>query len=534
MAFATLLGAMAQLSTGQIFASVIVFYLLYTLCIWIYRLTLHPLAKYPGPLLAKVTNWYSVYYAFRGDIHIDMWRCHEKYGDVVRYAPNRLLVNNVNGIKDVYSHSSHVKKGLSYSVLPPTPAAVSTISAVDKVVHGKKRRIISQGLSESAIKGFEPAITTRIRKFCSLMAPENDHQFEGAPGSAGDWSTPRNMAALCNYLTFDIMASIAFGRDFELLDNPKNRYVMDAIFAVNKRASVYIQYPELAKYKLERLVSPSSVKTGQKFLNLARQLTEQRMQESKSEHMDIFSLMVDARDPETGQGFSMSELWAEAKFLIVAGSDTTSTAIAAALFYITRDAAAQQKAAAEVRNRFSSLEDIRHGPELSSCIYLRACVEEALRLSPPAGGSMWREVEENGIRVDGNFIPAGYEVGTSMYAVHHRPDYYPEPFKFVPERWLAEERSSMDAARSAYIPFSTGPRSCPGRGLAYMELMVTLGRLIWEYDMKVPDGLAGTIGEGSPKEVYGRHRVGEFQLKDHLTGIKEGPMIQFRRRQLEM
>ncbi len=65
----------------------------------VYRLFFHPLARYPGPLLAKITNLYGGYHAWTGDLHIDMLRCHEKYGDHVRYATNRLLVSTQSGLK---------------------------------------------------------------------------------------------------------------------------------------------------------------------------------------------------------------------------------------------------------------------------------------------------------------------------------------------------------------------------------------------------------------------------------------------------
>lgn len=63
-----------------------------------YRLFFHPLAKYPGPLLGKITGLYGAYHAWKGDLHLDIWRCHLKYGKDVRYGPNRLLVNSNVGL----------------------------------------------------------------------------------------------------------------------------------------------------------------------------------------------------------------------------------------------------------------------------------------------------------------------------------------------------------------------------------------------------------------------------------------------------
>lgn len=75
---------------------------LYFICNFIYNVYFHPYAKYPGPFLAKFTDLYAGYHAWKGDIHLDMWRCHQVYGDKVRYAPNRLNVNTVTGLKSEF------------------------------------------------------------------------------------------------------------------------------------------------------------------------------------------------------------------------------------------------------------------------------------------------------------------------------------------------------------------------------------------------------------------------------------------------
>ena len=148
---------------------------------------------------------------------------------------------------------------------------------------------------------------------------------------------------------------------------------------------------------------------------------------------------------------------------------------------------------------------------------------------------MWREVEEPGTLIDGCFIPAGYDVGTSMYSIHHNEAYYPGSYFFEPGRWLQSpivSEADVERAYSALNPFSLGPRGCIGRGLAYLEISDTLAMTVWHLDFRRPDGPLGRVGEGTKGLRNGRHRVKEFQLADHLTSIKDGPFVEFRKRKM--
>lgn len=252
-----------------------------------------------------------------------------------------------------------------------------------------------------------------------------------------------------------------------------------------------------------------------------------------TDRKDFFYYLLNARDPETGKGFTGPELWGESNLLIIAGSDTTSTALASAFFYLVHNPAALEKLSEEVRSVFDNVEDIHAGPQLNSCVYLRAVIDEAMRLSPPVGGALPREVLPGGIDIDGHHIPAGVVVGTPHYALHHHPSYYPAPFIFTPERWIAGSsssvtRDSVALAQSAFCPFSVGPRGCIGKGLAYNELMTGLGRTVWMYDFKLAEG--ERVGEGSADMEWGRQREGEYQLSDSFTSLKNGPMVEFRER----
>ncbi len=155
-----------------------------------------------------------------------------------------------------------------------------------------------------------------------------------------------------------------------------------------------------------------------------------------------------------------------------------------------------------------------------------------MRLSPPAGGAMWREVDKGGELIDGVHVPAGFDVGTSMYAIHYNEAYYPDPYTFIPERWIVgPEHSSeeVERAQRAWNPFSIGPGGCIGRGLALMEISLTTVKLMRTLRARDP---VGHVGEGHPGANDGRHRVNEFQLEDHLTSQKDGPMLEFRKREL--
>jgi cytochrome P450 len=154
-------------------------------------------------------------------------------------------------------------------------------------------------------------------------------------------------------------------------------------------------------------------------------------------------------------------------------------------------------------------------------------------MSPSVGSSLLREVEAGGAVIDGDFIPPGYNVGTPIYAIHHNSAYFPDPFKFAPERWIVGEgqttRESVDLALKAYIPFSYGPRSCLGKGMALTELLLTMATILWRLDFKVAEG---DISGGHPSAVLGRHRPWEFQLQDHVTSANRGPLLHFRERRV--
>lgn len=298
--------------------------------------------------------------------------------------------------------------------------------------------------------------------------------------------------------------------------------------------------PILNTLSLDRLLFPNIAAGRARYMAYSRaQLTERTKLGDETDRRDFFYHLLKARDPETGLGFSTPELWGESNLLIIAGSDTTSTALAATIFYLVRNPEALAKVAAEIRARFHDVEEIRQSPALNECTYLRACIDEAMRLSPSVGGIVPREVMAGGTTIDGVFVPEGTVVGVPHYTIHHNEAYFPEPFRFVPERWIAGSKlgsgnmvgeTDVTIAQSAFCPFSVGPRGCIGKGLAYVEMSITLARTLWLYDVRRAVGVIDTA-EGREGAEWGRNRRDEMQLIDTFTSLKEGVMVDFKKRQ---
>ncbi|KAL7805836.1 cytochrome P450 [Trichoderma aethiopicum] len=502
----------------------------YLFSVAIYRIFFHPLSKYPGPLIAKLTDGYQLYHAWKGDRHLQFWRLHQKYGKVVRYGPNSLSFSTNQSLKDIYGFKSNVRKAEFYNSFAHPVA--NTHNTRDKDVHARKRRVLSHAFSESAMKEMQRYILNNIRTFCEQIGLQ-----DGTSDSKG-WTQPRNMANWCNYLAMDILGDLSYGKAFRMLESPDNRFALDLVEAATTRHLLCGTMPIVDKLKFDKIMFPKLAAGRARYMAYSKaQLTERTKLGEETDRRDFFYYLLKARDPETGQGFSTPELWGESNLLIIAGSDTTSTAMASTLFYLTRNSHALKKVTDEIRGKFNDVEEIVQGATLASCTYLRACIDEAMRMSPSVGGILPREVLPGGITIDGEFIPAGIVVGTPHYNIHHNEAYYPQPFMYAPERWLngavnpATKRTTtaedVAVAQSAFCPFSIGPRGCIGKGLAYVEMTLTLARALYLYDVRRAVGVQDP-SEGRADLEWGRHRPDEFQLADIFTSAKKGPIVEFR------
>ncbi|MCK1358658.1 cytochrome P450 [Bradyrhizobium sp. 199] len=200
---------------------------------------------------------------------------------------------------------------------------------------------------------------------------------------------------------------------------------------------------------------------------------------------DLFDLMDEARDPETGKGFSDEQLVDEVATMILAGHETTATALFWALYLLALDPDTQEEVASEARGEhLDSMADIDRQK------FTRAVTEETMRLYPPAFlvARAARE-KDNAAGVE---IGKGDIIMIAPWLLHRHEKLWDQPNAFIPKRFMSTEAPD----RFAYLPFGAGPRVCIGAPFAQAESVLALARLIGAFRVELTDATSPVIPLG--------------------------------------
>ncbi|KAI1120938.1 cytochrome P450 [Nemania abortiva] len=490
-----------------------------------YRILLHPLSRYPGPLFARLSDAYAGFYAFRRRLHLTTFQDLQRYGPVMRHGPNKLIFNSTAALRDIY-RNDEVTKADSYLVSQTAPNVFNLFNAIDTDLHRAKRKIVGAAVSDRSMHAFEPTLRSQVDIFLKqLLACQSDVV---------------NITDRAKWLGLDIVGHLSFGYDLRLQTDETNRFLVNAITLGNYRSNINMQFPFIHKIHLLDAVGRFLYPSWDQFTSLLQTMISTRLAQEKDAHRDFYAHVSDALDAEPEEAKHL-DLWTEAMFFTIAGGDTTAAAISGTFFYLSRNPDCYARLAREIRSSFKSGSEIRSGPTLSNCHYLRACIDESLRMSPPGPSTPWRQLspasKAGAFAVDGHVVPKGVSVGVNIYSLHHNEKYFPESFKYVPDRWLPLYHSpdTLDnaagadkrAMRDAFCPFSTGARSCAGKSMAYLEISLTLAKTLWYFDFKPALGVLGQVGAGRKGAESGRERPEEYQLYDTFSSIHDGPCLVF-------
>jgi cytochrome P450 len=206
-----------------------------------------------------------------------------------------------------------------------------------------------------------------------------------------------------------------------------------------------------------------------------------RRQQTEETH-DLLSMLMSARDEETGQQMDDKLLRDEVATLMLAGHETTANALSWTLMLLAQHPESRKKLAAELQQvlqgRLPSIED------LGKLTYTNQVVKESMRLYPPVA-IFGREAARD-TTIGDYEIPQGTVVTISQWVMHRHPQYFANPDAFEPERWT--ENFEKQLPRGVYIPFGDGPRVCIGKGFAQMEAVLLLATISQRFELDLEPG----------------------------------------------
>ena len=222
---------------------------------------------------------------------------------------------------------------------------------------------------------------------------------------------------------------------------------------------------------------------------LYEEIRAHRADPDVAERDDILSLLLSARD-EDGEGLTDSELRDELMTLLLAGHETTATALSWTLERLIRHP--------DVLARLTEEARAGAGDE-----YMDAVIKESLRLRPvvPAVARYLTEPTKLGDRV----LPAGVHITPSIYLTHHNPDIYPDPHSFRPERFLERPAGTYE-----WIPFGGGTRRCLGATFALFEMRIVLSEVLRSFDLATTSAPSERIARRAI--TFSPRRGGRVQL----------------------
>lgn len=320
--------------------------------------------------------------------------------------------------------------------------------------HTRLRRAILPAFSDRALKEQEGFLTLYTDK---LIA-----QLKRACSAGGGEAKAEDIQRWYSLMAFDVISDLAFGQPAGCLDNADQPWLQ----VIGQRARSIVWYQFGIYYGLDgwmgRWLAPKgTLAARQKHVELTTAKVTRRLAEKDEGRKDFMSYIV---DHEAGK-LSKMELVAMASSFIVAGSGTSSSALAGITFLLGQNKDKYRLLADEIRASFHQASEITI-ESTARLSYLKAVIDEGLRLCPPSPSTLPRFVPGKGEVIDGKWVPGGMAVGVHQLSAGRMEGNFKRAGEFIPERWMVGSKEGEEFAgddRFATQPYSYGPRNCIGQ-----------------------------------------------------------------------
>ncbi|PYI09546.1 cytochrome P450 [Aspergillus sclerotiicarbonarius CBS 121057] len=436
-----------------------------------YEWFINPLHKFPGPKLAAVTRLVHMYHYLAGDELAWVRDLHLTYGDAVRTSPDQVSYSSAEAWRSIYGHASGTKKSTEKDTrfFGRTLNGIPDIIRAPAVDHSRFRRNFSHAFSDKALREQQPLIAhyadMLIEKLRAIVKADPKTKIE--------------MVLMYNLTTFDIMGDLTFGDPLNLLAGTGNVGWVTSIFSsvkVNTLKRVARYYPWCSH--LLNQILPRSLKQRQAAHHQScKERVDWRVDQSL-DRPDIWGLIMAQKD---SLRLSREEMYANSQLFMVAGTETTATALSGLTYQLLLNPDKLERITKEVRETFEQDSDIDM-LRLAQMKYLNRCIEEGLRMYPPVPSGMPRVIPQEGMEICGEYMPGNTAVSVHHWATYRNPRNFTRPDEFLPDRWTDDPEFAGDN-KAAFQPFSFGPRNCLGKNLAYHEMRLILAKVLYHFDL---------------------------------------------------
>ncbi|OOQ88883.1 cytochrome P450 monooxygenase [Penicillium brasilianum] len=453
-----------------------------------YEVFINPLGKYPGPKFAAASRIPQLYHTFKGDLLQWVTGLHVTYGDVVRVAPDELSYATGEAWKGIYGHAAAGKKVTEKDTrfYGPSFNGAPDIIRAKGPDHSRFRRNFSHAFSDRSLREQQSLICGYV----DMLVDNLNRTIKENP------KAKVNMVHMFNLTTFDIMGDLTFGDSLDLLLGTGNMNWVAAVFismktnALRRLARYWPWTASIAQWFIPQELRQQSVAHYQ----ASQGRVDKRVDGDYAlQKPDIWGIVMNQKQELR---LSRTEMYANSQVFMVAGTETTATALSGLLYQLLMNPEKMEIIVKEVRETFEKDSDIEMRA-LEHMKYLNACIEEGLRIYPPVPVGLPRIAPDDGLLVCGEHIPGKTALSVNQWATYHSPKNFKRPDDFIPERWISDDFATDNKA--AFQPFSFGPRNCLGKNLAYHELRVILAKVLYNFEFSL---LPESIGWEKQKTFF--------------------------------
>ncbi|KIX06391.1 uncharacterized protein Z518_04367 [Rhinocladiella mackenziei CBS 650.93] len=447
-------------------------YVFYILGLVIYRLYLHPLARFPGPKYAAISRWHEFYYEVvkQGQFTFKVQEYHRKYGPIVRIVPDELHIQDSQFYDTLYTKAGRVDKYDWMAGRFGCDTSVFTTGPDD--LHRVRRGALNPLFSRARIVDLQTIIREKIG---ILLGRIREFQKD-------ERILPINRAFMA--LTGDVVMEYCFSMSYDHLKLENfEKTLHEPFMAASISGHLSLQCPWVPKIlftlpeSILLKIEPLYALVFRMQADFRKQITamkEGKMDSvlEKSTHPTVFQELISGNLPPSEK--ETLRLQDEAQLVVAAGVTTTGWALSTAAFHLINNPPVLAKLRAELETAIPDSTAELSWLELEKLPYLAGCVREAVRMSYAVTTRNPR-IFTKPLTYGDWVIPPRTPVSMTIVDVNDDEEIFPNAREFKPERWINPPKTKDGSSLERYfIGFGKGTRSCLGINLAHAELYMTL------------------------------------------------------------